>query len=298
MSDAVPSIALIQDLYARMLLARFVAEHAWKLYQEGSIGFVASSCGHEAAQVGSAICIERGTDFTLPYYRDLGVALTIGMTPYEVFRSYLQATWEGNQPQWGYHKYNTVMGAAPVATQILHAAGIAFASKLRKAAAVTIAYCGDGATNEADFLEGLRFASQHQLPAVFICEQTCRQPDLSIPEGIVHTSIDGASVLAVYNATRAAIQRAREGQGPTLLEIDIFRLSPSSGLDEQRSGESVEDAILSMPDISRSNDPLLHCRQLLQQLGGWDDAWARQLHAHLTGEIEQATQDALRDTRK
>jgi len=150
-----------------MLLTRIVDDNAWKLYKQGCVGFLARSRGHEAAQVGSAACIEVGTDFTLPYYRDLGVVLTIGMTPYEVFRTYLQ-TGHTNAPDtqqvqhseirqqpvlhWGYHKHNMVTGPAPVATQILHAAGIAFASKLRKAAIVTVAYCGDGATSEPDVL--------------------------------------------------------------------------------------------------------------------------------------------------
>ena len=152
-----PSSTLIRELYARMLLTRIVDEYACKLREQGKIGFVASSCGHEAAQVGSAVCIELGKDFTLPYYRDLGVVLTIGMAPYEVFRTYLQAHMQqedsehrkrlnikGSQAMyhWGYHKHNMVTGPAPVATQILHAAGIAFASKLRKVPVVTIAYCG------------------------------------------------------------------------------------------------------------------------------------------------------------
>ncbi len=85
-----PSATLLKDLYARMLLTRIVDDYAWRMHAQGHIDFVASCRGHEAAQVGSAICIEVGKDFTLPYYRDLGVMLTIGMTPYEVFRNYLQ----------------------------------------------------------------------------------------------------------------------------------------------------------------------------------------------------------------
>src|SRR5579883_1545184 len=130
LSTTAPSTTFIRDLYARMLLTRLVDEYAWKLHKQGRIDMIARSYGHEAAQVGSAVCIERGTDFTLPYYRDLGVVLTIGMTPYEVFRSYfLQAqqpssrqsayrgmSSTGSQPMmhWGYHKYNTVTGPAPV----------------------------------------------------------------------------------------------------------------------------------------------------------------------------------------
>lgn len=307
MAKSAPSVAFIRELYARMMLARIVDEYAWSLHQQGYIHFVARSCGHEAAQVGSAICIERGTDFTLPYYRDLGVALTLGMTPYEVFRSYLQAVRSGEStranceqgmPNWGYHKYNTVMGPAPVATQIMHASGIAFASKLRKAPVVTVAYCGDGATTEADFQEGLRFAAQHQLPVVFICEQTYQQPSLTVPEGIVHRDVDGANVVAVYSAMQEAMQCAREGHGPTLLEMHIVRLSSSSSeLDEQPAKEPAKDADRSPSDNAWSDDPLLYCRSLLQQMGGWDDAWASQLHVRLIAEVEQAMQDALRDIR-
>ena len=90
MMDASSSALLMKDLYGRMLLTRIVDEYAWRMHDLGYIDFSASCRGYEAAQVGSAVCIEVGKDFTLPYYRDLGVMLTIGMTPYEVFRNYLQ----------------------------------------------------------------------------------------------------------------------------------------------------------------------------------------------------------------
>src|ERR1700730_12625972 len=91
MTGFIPATRFMRDLYTRMFLTRVVDDYAWRLYEQGLIGVVTRSYGHEAAQVGSAICIERGVDFTLPYYRDLGVVLTIGMTPYEVFRTYLLA---------------------------------------------------------------------------------------------------------------------------------------------------------------------------------------------------------------
>src|SRR5690349_21129612 len=246
-SMALPSVSsiILRDLYARLLLTRLVDEYAWRLHQQGRVEFVASCRGHEAVQVGSAVCIEVGKDFTLPYYRDLGVVLTIGMTPCEVFRTHLHMqpseTQHGHPagPQghdsgkqqvtlhWGYHKHNMVTGPAPVATQILHAAGIAFACKLRKVRAVTVAYCGDGATAEPDFLEGIRFAAQHQLPAVFVCEHNCTDSDLSapplslqtasLPDGLIHQRIDGTDVTAVYTAMQTAMQHAREGHGPVLL---------------------------------------------------------------------------------
>lgn len=314
-----PSTTFIRDLYARMLLTRLVDEYAWGLHEQGRIEMIARACGHEAAQVGSAVCIERGTDFTLPYYRDLGVVLTIGMTPYEVFRTYLQTHQGGTrnadagalhraeqQPtilHWGYHKHNTVTGPAPVATQILHAAGIAFASKLRKAPVVTVAYCGDGATSEADFHEGLRFAALHQLPVVFICEQDCTQDEAAssaplspeqLPPGLARQSLDGSDIVAVYTAMRAAMQRTREGHGPILLEMRVSR--PLPRLKEQPTGETGKDVAQSVYDTMESKDPLIRCQMILQQQNGWDNAWADQLHARLRAEVEQAMQDALRDT--
>jgi len=298
-----------------MLLTRIVDDYAWKLYQQGRVGFLARSRGHEAAQVGSAACIEVGTDFTLPYYRDLGVVLTIGMTPYEVFRTYLQTgqitaanqqqAYQGEMRQqpvlhWGYHKHNMVTGSAPVATQILHAAGIAFASKLRKAAAVTVAYCGDGATSEPDFLEGIRFAALHQLPTVLVCEQDCSQchttsppasciQQLALPKGLMHQRIDGNDVVAVYNAMRDAMKHAREGHGPVLLEMMVTRTPELHAEHEPSPIHNVDN------DAAQQKDPLLRCQQILQGQGAWDDEWAEKLYQRIAVEVERTMQDALRD---
>jgi 2-oxoisovalerate dehydrogenase E1 component alpha subunit len=309
------SASLLRDLYARMLFTRVVDEYAGQLQRRGLIGYVASCRGHEAVQVGSSLCIEVGEDFTLPYYRDLGVVLTIGMSAYEVFRTYLQsgsrqqAESAGDNlshsqarseryralPHWGYHKHNIVTGPAPVAMQILHAAGIAFTCKLRKASAVTIAYCGDGATAEADFLEGITFAAQHQLPAIFICEQDCPHTDthnslpssclhnLSLPPGLKHIALDGSNVATVYTTMQAAMQSVRDGHGPILLEMRLTR----PGANRQPADEISSEA--------NDSDPLICCQHLLEDAGAWDELWATQLYQRTVQEVEQAMQDALRD---
>ncbi len=295
------SATFLKDVYTRMLLTRIIDDCAWGLFKQGQIDFVASSRGHEAAQVGSAVCIEVGVDFTLPYYRDLGVVLTIGMTAYEVFRTYLLAhhrhaagegmstatTREGHvegRPahHWGYQKHNMITGAAPVATQILHAAGVAFACKLRKAQAVTVAYCGDGATVEPDFLEGITFAAQHSLPAVFICEQDCSDgalsclQELDLPPGLERLCIDGADVVKVYDAMQEAMLHARSGLGPVLLEMHVVRPDPER--QEQLS-----------------SDALLCCQKYMEEQGVWDEQWASGLYTRTLAEVEQAMEDALRD---
>lgn len=299
MFTALLSHSLLRDLYARMLLTRLVDEGILRLHSSGYGDFVASCRGHEAVQVATALCIEVGKDFTLPYYRDLGVVLTIGMTPYEIFRTYITQTQHEPErshvlqeptrppiPHWGYHKHNTVTGPAPVATQILHAAGIAFASKLRKAPVVTVAYCGDGAICEPDFLEGIRFAAQHQLPVVFICEQDCtnaattlltslRPPsclqDIALPPDLTYQRIDGSDVSLVYNVMCEAMQHTREGHGPVLLEMYVSRSA-------------------SMPF-----DPLAYCQQLLEQQEAWDEQWANELHTHVSHEVENALRNALEE---
>lgn len=303
------SVPLLRKLYARMLLTRMVDEHLVRLHTHGYGEEVASCRGHEATQVGSAICIEVGQDFTLPYYRDLGVVLTIGMTPYEIFRTYLQAqapdslpceqgqSAECSQrlpathmalPHWGYQKRNAIMGTATGATHILHAAGIAFACKLRKAPVVTVAYCGDGVTGEPDFWEGIRFAIQHQLPAIFICEHDCsmcvdereqmpsRLQQSALPEGLTHRRLDGTDVAVVYSAMQQAIAQARAGHGPVLLEMEVVRSNA-----------------LSDPS---PRDPLARCQQLLEQQEAWDQQWADALYHRLLEEVEQALHNALQDT--
>jgi 2-oxoisovalerate dehydrogenase E1 component alpha subunit len=290
---------LLRDMYTHMLLTRLVDVSAWTAYQQGRLGYVASCRGHEAAQVGSAMCIEVGQDFTLPYYRDLGVVLTIGMTPEEVFRTYLQTrpAPDLQEPEitharpahrpishWGYHKHNLVTGPAPVATQIMHAAGIAFACKLRKSPSATVAYCGAGATAEPDFREGITFAAQHQLPALFICEQdsapTCPSilSTLSLPTGLHYERVDGSDVLLVYIATQEAIQRTRAGHGPTLLEISVTRATPAAALSDP------------------AHDPLARCQQLLQEQNDWDETWASELEARLRREVERTLEDVLSGT--
>lgn len=306
------STNLLRDLYTKMLLTRIIDERVQYLHSQGSIDFCASCRGHEAIQVGSAACIEVGQDFTLPYYRDLGVVLTIGMTPYEVFRTYLQSyhreasSDEAKCPHtaathhWSYHKHNTITGPTPTATQLLHAAGIAFASKLRKASVVTIAYCDTEATREPDFAEAIRFAAQHTLPVVFLCENngftdvstkistnsntemtakqrpSCLQ-DMTLPTELAYQRIDGIDIVTVYSAMRQVMERARSGAGPTLLEMMV-------------------PATISPSNAGTNTDPLARGQHQLQCCGAWDEEWANRLSARLKFEIEHALEDALRDT--
>ncbi len=323
MTSCAPSLSLLRDLYARMLLTRVVDEYACGLYRQ-KYGDAMTSCrGYEAAQVGSALCIEVGKDFTLPSYRSLGVVLTIGMTPYEVFRTHLQhlrqqkaGAHDGLQQveslppiqHWGYQKHNTVTAPAPMATQLLHASGIAFACKLRKASVVTVAYCDDGVIAEADFLESIHFSAQHQLPIIFICEHarnsalatralppSCLR-DIALPDGLAHHHIDGTDVVAVYTAMHVAMQYVRGNNGPFLLELSIVRCASNLS---QQSSERYNTFVCSTHHTLQEMeycDPLVRCQQDLQTRGAWDDEWAQQLSICTLAEVERAMHDAMRDT--
>lgn len=327
MTSTDPSSEVLREIYTKMLLTRIVDDCARELCAEGYIDFLSSCQGHEAAQIGSAVCIEIGQDFTLPYYRDLGVVLTLGMTPYEIFRTYLQSSHKLQTEQlidsqqtfqhWGYQKHNTITGPTPEGTQLLHAAGIAFASKLRKAAVVTVAYCGDDVTKDPDFVESIQFATQHQLPVVFICEQDNAQSctsdaaitcsfsscldESALPEGLTHQLIDSRNVIAVYAAMHQAMRHAREGHGPTLLEMAVARshthvpvpytpIVTSAGVAQHTS---LRTGVSSTVAIS---DPLVYCQHVLQERGIWDNEWASQLSIRIMTEVKRALQDALRDT--
>ncbi len=282
-----------ENLYERMLLTRLVDEYVCALYRDAQTTTFSSCRGYEAAQVGSAACIAIGQDFTLPYNRDLGVFLTIGMTPYEVFRAHLTPQPDAPAPTqsaqhvpWRYHKHNIVIGPAPAATQILHAAGIAFASKLRKVPVVTIAYCGDDVVSEPDFLEGIRFSAHHRLPIIFVCEHRCQAmltqtrsclATETLPRELRHESLSGVDVVTVYETMHRAMHHTRNGLGPVLLEVLVPMLS-SSQIEDNR------------------HDPLAHCIQALKMQGKWNEQWAIQVRTRLLADIEQAMRDARRDT--
>jgi 2-oxoisovalerate dehydrogenase E1 component alpha subunit len=300
-----------------MLLTRIVDTYARQLYEQGVIDFVPGCYGYEAAQVGSAVCIKVGKDFTLPHYRDLGVVLTIGMTPYEVFRTSLQTHHHAMTPtnvlpakpahpiqHWGYHKHNTVTAPTPLATQLLHAAGIAFACKLRKADVVAVAYCDQSITAEPDFLEALRFTAQHQLPIVFICEREhTASPQLdplltdTIPQGIHYQSINGNNVVTIYQTMHKAMQCARTGDGPTFIEMHIKQPQSSRQSYTQATAHATPptETDNGMLDKKDEHDPLIQCQHYLQQGGAWDETWAQQLSARITSETERAMLDALQD---
>jgi pyruvate dehydrogenase E1 component alpha subunit len=242
----------LRHLYRAMLRGRRLDERMLRLQRQGRIGTFAPIKGQEASQMGSVFTL-RKTDWMVPSFRETAAMLWRGW-PIEkillLFAGYL----EGGQPAPDQHDLPMTI---PVATQLPHAVGLAYAAQYRGDDAVVMAYCGDGATSEGDFHEALNFAGVWHVPVVFVVQNN--QWAISVPlkkqthsrtlaqkalaYGFPGIQVDGNDVLAVYAASREAVDRARAGGGPTLVECVTYRLGVHTTADDPsryRSTEEVE----------------------------------------------------------
>ena len=291
------------EMYRLVALARAVDERMWILNRAGRIPFVISGQGHEGAQVGIAWAFEKGHDWIAPFYRSIATCLTFGMSARDIMTAQYATA---NDPSsggrqmpghYGSHEHNIVSVSSPVATQLLHAVGIALAAKIRKTGQVAMTSMGEGSSNQGDVHEGLNFAAIHKLPFVFVVENNGYA--ISVPAamqvsvrdvaeraagyGIPGVVVDGGDVLACYAAARDAVARARSGDGPTLIEAKVMRLTAHSSDDQQTKYRS-EDELTA----ERGRDALPHFRDQLRDAGVLTEA----IEARLTGEIEAAVNDA------
>ncbi|MBI4505289.1 MAG: thiamine pyrophosphate-dependent dehydrogenase E1 component subunit alpha [Chloroflexi bacterium] len=299
----------VRAMYRTMLLARALDERMWALNRQGKAAFVISGQGQEAAQVGSAWALRPGHDWVLPYYRDLGVVLVLGMTPTEILLGVLARATDPNSGarqmpnHWSSVPLRIVSQSSPVATQVPHAAGVALASRLRGEDAVTACSFGEGATSKGDFHEGLNFAAIHRLPVVFVCENNGyaisvpQHKQMAVPSvaaraaayGIPGVAVDGNDPLAVYAAMREAVARARRGEGPTLIEAKTYRLVPHSSDDDDRIDRSRAEV-----EAWRQRDPLPRFRRYLEEQALLDAAADQALRVGVAAEVDAATEEAER----
>jgi len=294
-------------MHRTMLTARLLDEAAFRQNRMGRAPFVVPVSGHEGCQIGTAWPMRRGTDIWLPYYRDLGVVLVAGMTPHEVFLGIFAKADDpssgGRQmpAHWGSRRLGIISGSSPIATQVPHAAGIAYAVKYREEDAVVTTWFGEGATSEGDWHEGLNFAGIHKLPLVLVCENN--RYAISVPQskqmaiedvaaraegyGFPGVVVDGNDVLACYRAMKDAHERARRGEGPTLIECKTYRFFPHTSDDDDKSYRSREEV-----EEAKSHDPIRAFESYLAEHGVLDDAGAQEMRAAVKEEIEVAIASA------
>ncbi|GIU96857.1 MAG: 2-oxoisovalerate dehydrogenase subunit alpha [Actinomycetota bacterium] len=290
-------------MYRTLLVARTLDEAALRQNRMGRAPFVVPAAGHEGCQVGTAWAMRRGIDIWVPYYRDVGVVLVAGLTPYEIFLGIFAKADDpcsgGRQmpSHWGSRRLGIISGSSPIATQIPHAAGIAYAARYRGEDTVVGCWFGDGATSEGDWHEGLNFAAIHHLPVVFVCENN--RYAISVPQhkqmavrdvadraagyGMPGVVVDGADVLACYAAMREAHERARRGEGPTLIECKTDRFLPHTSDDDDRTYRSPEEV-----ERARGHDPVAVFGAYLREHAVLGPEAEDRLRAEVRAEIERA----------
>jgi 2-oxoisovalerate dehydrogenase E1 component alpha subunit len=295
------------SMYRTMLTARLIDEAAFRLNRQGKAPFVVPVSGHEGCQIGTAWALRRGQDIWVPYYRDVGVVLVAGMTPYEIFLGLFAKADDpssgGRQmpSHWGSRRLGIISHSSPIATQVPHAAGIAYAARYRKEDAVVGCWFGEGATSEGAWHEGMNFAGIHKLPVVFVCEnnqyaisvaQTKQMAIKNVADrgpayGLPGVVVDGNDVLACYGAMRTAVDRARAGEGPTLMEAKTYRFFPHTSDDDDRSYRTREEV-----EEAKHRDPLHLFEHYLRQVGVIEKSAVDELAVEVKAEVDKAVDQA------
>lgn len=293
----------VSRMYSLMLLARNISTKGRLLNRQGKVLFTMSCDGQEAADVGSAYALRAGTDLVVPYARDLGVVLTLGMTPQQVMLHYFARAADPNgggrqmPGHWGSKELGIVSMGSTVGITIPKGVGTALTSKVLKQDSVTLVYFGDGASSQGYFHEGLNFAGVLQVPVVFFCnnngwaasvpfnKQTAGENIAMRAEsyGFPGILVDGTDALAVYQATREAVDRARGGGGPTLIEARSIRMMPHSSADDHLLYRTQGEL-----DQESSRDPVLRFREYAVSQGLLDDEGDRVLRERIDAEVEDA----------
>lgn len=272
-----PKIApeTLKTMYKYMLLARRTDERMLLMQRQGRMGTFPQSSGHEAISLGSAIHLLK-SDWHVPAYRELAGLLYRGWS-IETILLYWNGYEEGARPPEG---VNDLPVCVPIASQLLHASGIGMAMNLRKDKGVVMTYFGDGASSEGDTHEAMNFASVYNAPVVFVCLNN--QYAISVPiakqmknetiaqraiaYGMPGIRVDGNDVLAVYVATQEAVERARRGEGPTLIEGLTYRFTPHTTADDPKRYRSEEEC-----QLWTKREPLSRFHKYLKTKGVMND---------------------------
>ncbi|MGE7933658.1 thiamine pyrophosphate-dependent dehydrogenase E1 component subunit alpha [Viridibacillus arvi] len=294
----------VLKMYETMLLARRIDERMWLLNRAGKIPFVISCQGQEAAQVGAAFALDNKKDYIAPYYRDMGVVLHFGMTTKELMLSAFAKAEDPNSGgrqmpgHFGQKKNRILTGSSPVTTQVPHAVGVALAGKMQKKDFITFVTLGEGSSNQGDFHEGANFAGVHKLPVIIMVENNkyaisvpvekqlaCKNvSDRAIGYGMPGVTVDGKDPIEVYKVVKEAADRARNGEGPSLIETVTYRLTAHSSDDDDRQYRTAEDLA-----EGRATDPIITFAKYLHEQGILTDALETEINERIMAEVNEAT---------
>ena len=294
-------------MYRCMLLARAVDERMWLMQRAGKIAFIISGQGHEGAQVGITWPMRKHHDWLAPYYRSIASVLTFGMTAEDIVSAHLakgdDVSSGGRQMpgHYGGKPYNIVSLSSPVGTQVLHAVGLAMGAWVRGDDMVAMTSFGEGTSSQGEIHEAMNFAGVHNLPVIFVCENNGYAISVPLAEqvgglsvairaqgyGFPGVTVDGTDPLACYAAAKEAHDRARRGEGPTLIEATVVRLTSHSSDDDQRRYRDPAEV-----DALKEHDPIPLFANRLRDAGLLTDALEEQLRTEIKAEINEASRRA------
>jgi 2-oxoisovalerate dehydrogenase E1 component alpha subunit len=295
----------VLEMYEMMLRARKLDERLWLLHRSGKVSFIVSCQGQEAIQVAAAFALDRSKDYTLPYYRDVGMVLACGMTERELMLNNFGKAEDPNSGgrqmpnHFGQSANRIVTQSSPVSTQIPHAAGIALGGKIEGKDFVTLTTFGEGSSNQGDFHEGLNFASVHKLPCIFLCQNNkyaisvpmhkqmaCENvADRAVGYGMPGETVDGNDLLSVYEVVKKAANHGRNGNGPTLIEAMCYRFKPHSSNDDELSYRERAEI-----DEAKKNDPITIFAEYLREV----DVLTDELEEEISTRVKERVDDAVK----
>jgi pyruvate dehydrogenase E1 component alpha subunit len=301
---SIPDADLLK-LYRFMVLNRQLDDRMMKLQRQGRIGFYLQSMGEEATHIGSSYVL-KPQDWIFPCYREPGAAFVRG---FPLVKFVCQLMGNAGDPikgrqmpnHYAFREGHYTSVSSPVGTQIPQAVGAAWAAKIKKDPVVVLVYFGEGATSEGDFHVGMNFAGVFKAPVILFCRNngyaisvpTSRQTaseTIAIKArayGFPGVRVDGNDILAVIKATRDAADRARSGEGPTLIEAVTYRIGAHSSSDDPRMYRPDEE----LEQFSRM-DPIVRFRRYLEEKKLWDASKDEQLQLQVKEEIIRAVTEA------
>ena len=284
----------MRDLYADMVEARTYDEKSMAMQRQGRLATYAPFRGQEAAQIGAAAALHED-DWVVGTYRDAALNWRAGY-PWRLLVLGRTGDERGGEPPKG---VNVLPPSITVGGHMIHAVGLAWAEKLRGSSRIALTSFGDGATSEGDFHEAMNFAAVFATPTVFLCqnngyaisyptaEQTKSKTIAAKADGygMPGIRVDGNDVVGVLVAVREAADRARKGEGPSLIEAVTYRMGPHTTADDPtRYRDEAESRDW------EDRDPLLRVRRLLDKAGGWTEEWQAELEKKAFQVIEEAVE--------
>jgi len=296
----------LRGMYRDLVAARLLDERLSRLQRLGKTSFVAPAAGHEGAHIGVARALRPKFDWVFPYYRDMGLVMALGVPVVELIAQSLATGADPNKGRQmpahpGSKAYNVFTVASPIASHVAPAVGAAISMKLQDTGQVVVTTFGDGATSEGDFHAGINFAGVQGAPIVFVCEnnryaisvdyhkQTASE-NIAVKGhayGMPGYYVDGMDVLACYYVMREAVERAREGRGPAIVETLVYRYGAHSSADDDSRYRPREEV-----ELWRRRDPIVRLGRLLERRGLWDAAQDEALKGELDAELSAAIKEA------